>query len=119
MGSVSWSDQAEADLESIDPAVGKQLRRNAEQILRPISLATADPADEGVYGEIMWHRGDGQDRFTREEDNGTQDYFLFYRRRDPAPGREDPDYEVLAVRSIHQMASMWVQMTSEPDAAAP
>ena len=36
MGRVWWSAQAEADLESIDPAVRDQLRRNAEMILHDI-----------------------------------------------------------------------------------
>ena len=110
MGRVSWSDQAEDDLNSIDPAVRDQLRRNAEEILHLIPPCT-DPADEGAYSGIMWHRGDGHGRFTRRP-NGPQDYFLIYRRCDPAPGSEDPEFEVLAVCSIHQVACMWVQMTS-------
>ena len=112
MGRVWWSAQAEADLESIDPAVRDQLRRNAEMILHDI-LPRTDPADEGTDGEIMWHRGDGHGRFTKRP-NGPQDYFLIYRRCDPFPGSEDPDYEVLAVCSIHQVAYTWVQMTSTP-----
>ena len=33
---VSWSDQAEADLDNIPPAVAYELRRNAEEILHDI-----------------------------------------------------------------------------------
>ena len=59
----------------------------------------------------MWHRGVGHGRCTEQEeqDNGPQNYFLFYGRRATAPG-----FEILAVRSIHQMASKWAQMTREP-----
>jgi hypothetical protein len=116
MGRVSWSDQAAADLDSIDPAVRDQLKRNAEKILHLIPPG-ADPADEGAWSGIMWHRGDGHGRFTKLP-NGPQDYFLLYKRREPASGsedsEEDPDFEVLAVCSIRQVASVWVQMTSTP-----
>jgi hypothetical protein len=117
MGRVSWSGQAEADLDSIDPVVRDQLRRNAEEILHLIPPCT-HPADEGADSGIMWHRGDGHGRFT-DRSNGPQDYFLLYRSCDPAPGSEDPEFEVLAVRSIHQVARMWVQMTSTPADISP
>ena len=111
MSRVSWSDQAEADLQSIDPdAVRDQLRRNAEEILHYIPRRTAYPADEGACSGIMWHRGIAHGRCAEEEqDNGPENYFLFYRRRTTTPG-----FEILAVRSIHQMASMYAQMTREP-----
>jgi hypothetical protein len=116
MGRVSWSDEAAADLDSIDPAVRDQLRRNAEKILHLIPPGT-DPADEGACSGIMWHRGDGHGRFTMQPE-GPQDYFLVYKRREPASGsedpEEDPDFEVLAVCSIRQVACMWVQMTRTP-----
>jgi hypothetical protein len=112
MGRVSWSDQAEADLDSIDPAVRDQLKRNAEEILHLIPPLT-DPADEGVEGEIMWHRADGHGRFTSRPD-GPQNYFLIYRSHGAATASEDPQFEVLALRSIHQLACMWIQMTSTP-----
>jgi hypothetical protein len=108
MERVSWSDQAEADLQSIDSAVRGQLRRNAEEMLDHIPPNTAHPADEGANGGIMWHRGIG-DGGSTDQDNGPQNYFLLYRKRNPAPG-----FEILAVCSIHQMASMWAQMTREP-----
>ena len=105
MGRVSWSAQAEADLESIGPAVRDELRRNAEETLHEIPPHPASPADEGVDGGIMWHRGGGHDEFT-EQENGPQNYFLFYRKRQSAPG-----FEVLAVRSVRQVAAdAWAQM---------
>ena len=116
MGRVSWSVRAESDLQSINPgAVRDQLRHNAEEILHYIPPRTAYPADEGADGRIMWHRGVAHGRCTgQEEDNGPQNYFLFYRRRVTAPG-----FEILAVRSIHEVASMYAQMTREPrDSAA-
>ena len=118
MGRVWWSDQAAADLETVKPrTVRKLFKHSAEKILHVISPRTADPADEGVEGEIMWHRGDGHGRFTKLP-KGPQDYFLIYKRRDSASGSEDseedpegdPDFEVLAVYSIRQVACMWLQM---------
>ena len=118
MGRVSWSARAEADLEAIRPRTVKNLlKRNAEKILHVFSPQTADPADEGIEGEIMWHRGDGHGRFTKLP-KGPQDYFLIYRTCDPASGSEDseedpegdPDFEVLAIYSIRQVACMWLQM---------
>jgi hypothetical protein len=111
---VRWSAEAEADLKTINPpAVRDQLRDNTGEILHLISPRNADPADEGAEGGIMWHRGDGHGRFTRQPE-GPQDYFLFYCRCDPAPEfadpEEDPEFEVLAVCSNRQVASMWVQM---------
>jgi hypothetical protein len=110
MGKVWWSDQAAAELEAVKPRTARNLlKRKAEEILHVISPRTGDPADEGVEGEIMWHRGDSHGRFTK-----LQDYFLLYKRRDPASGSEDPegdpDFEVLAVCSIYQVACIWRQM---------
>ena len=112
MGRVSWLDQAESDLDSIAPAVKDQLRRNAEEILHDIAPRIF-PTDEGAAGGIMWHRciTHEQDREIEagrlpEQADGPQNYFLIYRKRNPAPG-----FEVLAVRSIGQIASMWVQMS--------
>jgi len=107
---VRWSDEAEADLETINSAaVREHLRNNAGEILHLISPGSADPADEGAEGEIMWHRADGHGRFTGQP----EDYFLFYCRPDPpeleAP-EEDLEFEVLAVCSIRQVASMWLRM---------
>ncbi len=90
---MSWSDQAEADLQSIGPVVRDQLRRNAEEILHLIPL---------------WHRGDGHAPVFAEQDDGPQNYFLLYRER------RQEEFEVLAVRSIRQMVSMWKQIAPLP-----
>jgi hypothetical protein len=111
MGQVLWSEQAEADLAQLEityPGVTKQLKRCAGKVLHPISPRTADPAEEGIADEIMWHRGDGHGHFMKRRGCGPQDFFLFYRRCDSAPGSKDPEFEVLAVRSVHQVARMWL-----------
>jgi hypothetical protein len=125
MGKVRWSDQALVDLGRAveDQAVREQLRRSAEEILRDIP-PRANSADEGVVGEIMWHRGwtDAQSQAKGElEDleDGPWNYVLFYRKAvGPA------EFEVLAVRSHIQIAArIWEEMsggparTSEPMAA--
>ena len=108
--SVSWSDQAEADLRRINPpAVRQQIRRNAEEILHQIPPQKY-PADEGFHGGIMWHRAISHGRSTGQDD-GPVGYFLFYRSR----RRNPPEFEIKAVRSLRQMASMWVQMNKGPD----
>ena len=66
----------------------------------------------------MWHRGITHEQehqiengwLWEDDDNGVQvwDYFLFYRPLDPER------FEVLAVRSTHQVACMWAHMTSDP-----
>lgn len=105
MRKVSWV-KAESDLDSVDPAVAGQLKRNAEEILHDIP-PRAYPADEGAYDGIMWHRGEAHERLVEHSD-GPQNYFLFY-----AKNRSGSEFEILAVRSIHQSASMWVQMIME------
>jgi hypothetical protein len=118
MGKVWWSDQAAADLKTVKLRTRNLLKRNAEKVLHVISPHTAtDLDDEGVEGEIMWHRGDGHGMF-KKLPRGPQDYFLVYKRRDPASGSEDseenpegdPDFEVLAVYSVREVACIWVQM---------
>jgi hypothetical protein len=110
MARVTWSAQAVADLDALvtKPAVRDQLTAYAENMLHDIPPIT-HPADEGVDGEIMWHRGahDEYEDFSDQED-GPQNYFLFYRRQLPGPG-----FEVLGVRSLHQVASAWVQMNDQ------
>lgn len=67
-------------------------------------------------GEIIWHRGitHEQEREAEwlwwEDDDGAQvwDYFLFYRQWTPT------EFEVLGVRSTHEMASSWMQRIGEP-----
>jgi hypothetical protein len=113
---VSWSDQAEADLRNIDPTVRRQIKRNAElpEVVHHIPPRNY-PADEGHYGGIMWHRAISHGRPTQErspeQGNGPLNYFLLYRsqRRNP------PEFEIQAVRSLGQVASMWVQMTKGPE----
>ncbi len=122
MGKVLWSAQAEADLaelESTYPGVTKQLKRCAGKVLHPISPHIADPAEEGIDGEIMWHRGDGHGDFMKRRGCGPQDFFLFYRRCDSDPGPRGSEFEILAVRSIHQVARTWLAQTGNdsPDAA--
>jgi hypothetical protein len=111
---VRWSAGAEADLAAIKPAaVREQIRNKAKEVLHLISPHSADPADEGVDGEAMWHRADGHGRFVRHPE-GPQDYFLVYEKCDP-PGTEAPEggleFEVLAVYSVCQVAAMWLKMS--------
>ena len=56
MGKVSWSEQAESDLESLvaNPAVRAQIKHIAEEILHDIPPRTC--ADDGSAHGIMWHR---------------------------------------------------------------
>ena len=109
MPKVTWTARAVADVETLvaEPTVRQQLKANAETILHDIpSTEVARPADEGVAAGIMWHRGtaDEFENFS-EQDDGPWNYFLFYRRQEPGPG-----FEVLAVRSVSQIASAWEQM---------
>ena len=105
MPKVSW-DKVRADLQRIDPAVAGQLRSNAEKILHHIPPRDY-PADEGTDDGIMWHRGADHES-PNERADGPQNYFLLYTNQDPGPG-----FEILAVRSIHQVGSKWVQMTMD------
>lgn len=103
MPTVSW-DKAEADLDRIALAVADQLRRNAEEILHDIP-----PVDyEGDEGELpygmMWHRGAAHESLS-EQDGGPQDYAFLYQRQD-----SDPEFEILAVASKEEMASMYARM---------
>ena len=102
---VSW-DKAESDLDSVDPAVVLQLKHNAEEILHDIP-PWEYPADEGAYDRVMWHRGEAHTRL-EEQSDGPQNYFLFY-----TANESDQEFEVLAVRSVRQISSMWLSMTTE------
>ena len=119
MSGVWWSDKALAELEvdDEDPAVREQLKRNAEETLHDI-LPGEISADEGAEGEIMWRRGITHEQ-ARQRDAGTLpepeddpyqawNYFLFYRKRET-----DHGFEVLGVRSVHQIASQWMKMERE------
>ena len=114
MGRVSWSDQAVADLASIDHAVVDQLLRNAEEILHDIPPVEYE-GDEGElpYG-IMWRRAITYEQ-KRQVEAGelpdsppVWDYVLLYTKQRTGQG-----FEVLAVLSNRQIANMWVQRTRE------
>jgi hypothetical protein len=134
---VSWSPAAIRELKRIrDRSVQEDLKRNAEETLHEIpergdeySQDHSDEyredhsdeyredhsADEGRVGEIMWHRGwtHEQERQAEREleestDDGPWNYFLIYRK---VPG--PTVFEVLAVRSVHQVANHWRQMEDE------
>jgi hypothetical protein len=108
MPRVTWSAQAEAELDALvaDPAVRDQLRRHAAATLHYV---VACSADEGAEDGIMWRRGisDEQKRKMNEgrlpddDDDGTRawDYFLLYRPLNPGA------FEVLGVRSNRQIAA--------------
>jgi hypothetical protein len=136
VGKVSWSEQAESDLESLvaNPAVRAQIKHIAEEIMHDIPPRTC-PDDGSAHG-IMWHRcitlkqkrqleeaeleeaepeeAEPEEAEPEEEQlhetqlrdtaDGPWNYFLMYRKGHSAK------FEVLGVRSTHQMASMWVQM---------
>lgn len=107
MPRVTWSAQAEAELDALvaDPAVRDQLRRHAAATLHYV---VACSADEGAEDGIMWRRGisDEQERKMNggrlpDDDDGTRawDYFLLYRPLNPGA------FEVLGVRSNRQIAA--------------
>ncbi len=126
MGKVSWSEQAESDLESlvVNPAVRAQIKHIAEEILHDIPPRTCP--DDGSADGIMWHRcitreqkrqleeaeleeaeleeAQLHEKQLRDTTDGPWNYFLMYTKGNSAK------FEVLGVRSTHQMASMWVQM---------
>ncbi len=114
--SVSWSDEAEAKLDSIAPAVADELRRNAEEILHDIPPVKCE-GDEGDFPNgTMWHRGAAykrlseQDESLSEQDSGAQDYVLLYRRHD-----SNPEFEILDVLSNKEMASMYARIYMPPE----
>ena len=115
MPGVRWSREAEAKLKMIDPAVRDQLRRNASEILHHIPPATF-PYDEGIEGEVMWHRGIvcgalAQESLAQEDDDGPWNYFLFYTPLRPRPEGPDPEpdeqFEVLDVCDLADVAERW------------
>lgn len=107
MPRVTWSAQAAAELEGLVPAaaVRDQIRNHAEAALRCVTACTAH---EGAEDGIMWRRAITREQehqmragWLAEPDGGEArawDYFLFYRLT-PA------GFEVVAVRSIRQIAS--------------
>jgi hypothetical protein len=112
---VDWSAQAERDLALVvpDPSVRAELRCNAERTLHEIKASAGDDrrADEGIAGEIMWHRGWTHEQelywwLPEQADDGPWNYVLFYRK---AAGLAE--FVVLAVRSRRQIAErVWEQL---------
>ena len=116
MPRVCWSEKAKQDLKAFVtiPTVRDRMERNAEEALHDPYVShpsCAKLGDAGAYGKVMWHRATDHDHegLPEQADDGPQSYFLFYWRSD------DPAYEfeVLAVRSIQQVANFWQQMGRE------
>ena len=93
MGEVVWSDQAQADLEGIDPAIRDQVRRDAEE-----TLAAVEPRN-GVSDEIMWFQA--------------QDCVVFHRPANPE------GCEVLAVRRLAGTVAWLDQAAAELEGIDP
>lgn len=113
---VRWSDEAEQNLATVvtSPAVRSRLRSSVAEILHDILperyFHCVEAGDAGSAGEIMWHRGVGHEyELLPDQDDGAEDYFIFYRQFSPGP-----EFEVLAVRSIHQVASRWERRSRSP-----
>jgi hypothetical protein len=113
MPGVRWSRKAKAKLKMIDPVVRDQLKRKASEILHHIPPAMF-PHDEGIEGEVMWHRGIAcgapvQESLEQEDDDGPWNYFLFYRPWRPRPEGPDADkrFEVLDVCGVADVAERW------------
>ena len=102
---VSWH-KAEPDLESIDPLVVDQLKRNAEELLHDIP--PRQHQDDGVRDGIMWHRG-AAGELPEGQSDGPQNYFLFYTK-----GEFEQEFEILAVRSLRQLSTRWLRLTDDP-----
>lgn len=117
---VDWPDQAKAELRAVvpDPAVRDVLMRTANEILHGILLEghrrCVELGDAGAADGIMWHRGvpdedeRPDDEWLREEADGPQCYFLFYRPQAAGPG-----FEILSVRSVSQFAQGWELMSRD------
>lgn len=105
-----WWDRAESDLSGVSPTVVVQLKRNAEMILHHIPPLIH--LDEGISDGIMWHRAVTVTYGGVEEQlpDGPQNYFLFYKGNGSAQ-----EFEILAVRSVHEVASWWVRMSLQRD----
>jgi hypothetical protein len=113
---VSWSEQALKDLEEVVAVadVRDELRRNAEEILHNILSEwrprCVEMGDAGVSGEVMWHRGvPHEHELLPEQADGPECYFLFYQLVTSTPA-----WEVLAVRSIYQVARRWERRSRSP-----
>jgi hypothetical protein len=121
MPEVRWSRKAQAALKTIDLVVRDQLTANANEVLHYIPPVVF-PHDEGLAGDIMWHRGIAcgmlsEELLAREDDDGPWNYFFFYRPGllgpgDPAPR---PYFEILDLRriTIADVAEQWEKMRGE------
>lgn len=107
MPGVHWSRRAKAKLEAIDDdAVRDQLTINAGEILHHLP-PVGFPQDEGLAGQIMWHRGitcgtPPHELPAQEDDDGPWNYFLFYRRAVSSAG-----FEILYICDIGEVAERW------------
>jgi|SRR5215472_904881 len=119
MPRVSWSKKAKQDLEAIvtNPAVRDQIMGNAEVALHDPyvpGFPCARSGEAGASEAIMWHRAtdhdDDHEWLPETAGDGPQNYFLFYCRS----GGSAAEFEVLAVRSIQQVANFWEHMSREP-----
>ena len=125
MPGAHWSRRAEAKLMAIaDDDVRDQLTSNADEVLHhmpPVGF----PQDEGLEGEILWHRGitcgtAPHELPAQEDDDGPWNYFLFYTPWHPAPEDPDPDkdFEVLYICHISEVAERCEEMRARhPDAS--
>jgi hypothetical protein len=117
MPGAHWSRRANAKLKAIaDDDVRNQLTVNADEVLHhmpPVGF----PQDEGIEGEIMWHRGitcgtPPHELPAQEDDDGPWNYFLFYTPWHPAleDAGPDKDFEILYICHISEVAEWWEEM---------
>jgi hypothetical protein len=114
MPEVRWSRRAIAELMTIGLAVRAQLTTNARGVLHYIPPVVF-PHDEGLAGDVMWHRGItcgmlSEELLAQEDDDGPWNYFFFYR-----PGRSGTYFEILDLRkiTIADVAERWEKMKGE------
>jgi hypothetical protein len=122
MPEVRWSRRAQAALETIDLVVRDQLTANAGEVLHYIPRSVLYPHDEGLEGDVMWHRGItcgivSEELLAREDEDGPWNYFFFYRAGVFSPGGPAPRpyFEILALRRINvaDVAEQWEKMRGE------
>jgi hypothetical protein len=121
MPEVRWSREAQATLRTIGLAVRDQLTANAGEVLHYIPPVLF-PHDEGLEGDVMWHRGIvcgmlSEELLAREDDDGPWNYFFFYRpgRLGPGAPASGPYFEILDLRRINiaDVAEQWEKMKGE------
>ena len=114
--SVSWSNKAEAKLDSIALAVADDLRRNAEEILHDIPPVVYEGDEGDLPRGRMWHRGAAHERLSEqdesltEQDDGPQNYVFRYRRQGA-----NPEFEILDILSNEEMARLYARMYMTPE----